>query len=401
MLVGLISPKQYAFEGNYALNAPLSCATLARRLLDDGIQSEAIDMDGLGAKENWVMNGIDSYDAIGLSCMSSQAEGARRLLLLIKHRYPEKYVVCGGVDVTFEPQKYLDWGADCAVTGEADGNVAEIFRTQPKGIVAGKQGRIDGRPVWEHHMPKPWQYKGHPEPIALPEAMFMAQRGCPWRCAFCANPVNGRKPRRREVDDVVDEIKYLQSNGVKCCFAYDDEFVDHPNLPYALSILEKVPEMLYRCQGRCNCDSQEDKELLRSLTKNGLKRVMWGVESMSQTVLNAITKHTNLDAIQKTLENAKDVGLQNFIFFMSGMPEETWEEATKTYEWAKKAKDDSLIDIIQVMTCVPMRGSDLEIRSKKEGWYFEGHPLNFLVVAGTPWMSQAEIAIHTARMKAL
>jgi len=98
------------------------------------------------------------------------------------------YVVCGGVDVTLFPEKYLQWGATCAVVGQADGNVHEIFTQRPRGVVKGEPGPIHGRPLWEHHRPLPWQYPGHPDPIAWPEALCMATRGCPYKCSFCFPP---------------------------------------------------------------------------------------------------------------------------------------------------------------------------------------------------------------------
>jgi len=401
VLVGLVNPHQYTQAFSYRLNAPITLAYLARRLADYDIECEAIDLGGLGKNESFILDGLEEFDAIGITALSNQAEGARRLLKLIRHHYPDMYVVCGGVDVTLFPEKYLQWGATCAVVGQADGNVHEIFTQRPRGVVKGKPGPIHGRPLWEHHRPLPWQYPGHPDPIAWPEALCMATRGCPYKCSFCGNIIwNGQRTRRREVDDVVEELHWLKDHGVKAVFFYDDEIVSAPTLSYLLDIISKVDGLVYRAQGRCDIEHKQ-VSLLYELARHGLKRVMWGVESFSDKVLAAANKQLTCEQIMETLKLSHQAGIENFAFIMAGMPEETPEAASATFSTLKTVLTVKLVQKVQVTPCTPMPGTALYKQAEAEGWLFEGDPFQYSVTGGTPWMSQAEIAEYVQGLRRL
>lgn len=401
MLLGLVNPQQYNQATSYRLNAPLTMAYLARRLADHDIDAEAIDLGGLQEDENFVLEGLDEFDAIGITALSSQAEGARRLLRLIRHHRPKVYIACGGADVTLFPQKYLDWGASCAVVGQADGNVHEVFTKQPSGVIQGKPGPISGRPLWEMHRPYPWQYPGHPNPLALPEAIVMSSRGCPHHCTFCGNVVwNNQRVRYREVDDVADELNWLKGHGVRGIFEYSDEIVSVSSLPFLLSLLQKVDGLVYRAQGRCNLNG-ESKPILGEIAARGLKRVMWGVESFSDKVLDAMNKHLSPDSIMATLDVSRKAGIENFVFLMAGMPGETPAEAQRTFDGLQATLKSGLVQKVQVTACTPMPGTAFHDQAKHEGWLFPGEPFQDAVNGGTPWMSQAEIAKQVQRLRML
>lgn len=401
MLAGLINPHQYSLPGSYRLNAPITLAYLARRLADHDIECDAIDLGGLQQDENFILEGLEDYDAVGITAMSIQAEGARRLLKLIRYHRPDLYVACGGVDVSLFPQQYLDWGASAAVVGQADGNIHQVFQDQPQGLVAGQPGPIDGRPLWERHRPYPWQYPGHPHPLAWPEAISMFSRGCPHRCTFCGNVLHNRqRTRRRAVEDVVDELRWLQGHGVKAVFEYSDEIVDSPNLTYLLDILSSVQDLLFRAQGRCNI-TRDQAPMLEHLAASGLRRVMWGVESFSDPVLEAMDKDLAVDSVMTTLELAHAAGLENFIFLMTGMPEETSERASQTAVMLERVLSEGLVQKVQVTPCTPMPGTALYQQAQTGGWLHQGDPFQYQVTGGTPWMSQGEIAAHTQKLRQL
>ena len=402
-MIGLIQSRQCSLGAPYRLNAPLSCPTLAAHLIAAGMETHVLDLDGLGVNENFILDGLDDYDAIGISALSSQAEGARRLIKLIRAHVPEMYVVCGGVDPSLFPQRYLDWGADCVVTGEAEGNVAEVFATRPTGIVPGTPGNIDLRPAWEVTLPKPWQYPGHQHPLALPEAMVMTTRGCPHKCTFCGNIFNGQRTRTRSLDSVAEEFDYLAANGVKGIFLYDDELLDKNLIQFAhRTILLSNRRFLFRAQGRCNFPlTTESVDGLAALADEGLRRVMWGIESFSQPVLDAIHKDITVDDIENTLWASRNAGLENFAFLMAGLPGETPELADVTYRALKVHLENGSIQKVQITPCTPMPGTELYDQAKTEGWLWVGDDYQYAVQGATPWMSQGLLAEHIYRMREL
>jgi hypothetical protein len=66
VLAGLINPHQYSLPGSYRLNAPITLAYLARRLADHDIECDAIDLGGLQQDENFILEGLEDYDAVGI-----------------------------------------------------------------------------------------------------------------------------------------------------------------------------------------------------------------------------------------------------------------------------------------------------------------------------------------------
>lgn len=396
MRVLLCTPREYHTNHGSAMNAPITCAYLARKLDDAGIETIALDIGRMKLRENQIIPMLPETDALGISVMHSTMEGARRLITLARHHKPDLYIVCGGVAATIEPHTFLGWGADCVVTGQADGNVAAVFLKQPQGVVEGIPGDISGRPLWEVHVPKPWQYPGHHKAPALPEANVMATRGCPHNCSFCGNVVwHCEKTRFREVEEVHEEQQYLYDNGVRGIFWYDDELIEHRNLTYANQILHTG--MVHTAQGRCDI-RDDDMVALLALRTKGLRRIMWGVESADVGVLRAMKKGIMPEDIERTLEVAHEAGIENFVYLMAGMPEEGPEQADVTAKALERWLRDGLVQHFQVTAMTPMPGTEVYEQAKNEGWLHPGDPFQFRVGGGTPWMSQAEIVQHQNRL---
>jgi radical SAM superfamily enzyme YgiQ (UPF0313 family) len=339
-------------------------------------------------------------DAVGISAMITHRQGARWLIKALRGVRPNIYICCGGLDPTVAPELYLEMGADCVVVGEADGNVAEVFRDMPVGIVPGVPGEIGGRPLWERHYPKPWEGGNHPWPLALPEAIAMFSRGCPYRCAFCANPYKGQKPRHRGVDDCADELEYLWDHGVRGLFLYDDAIVSHTELELLVNVLRKVPRFRVRAQGRCNL-KPGDHIRLAEAAAYGLRRVMWGVESFQPKVLEALGKDLTPSQVFYTLAMAREVGLENYVFMMTGCPLQGVQETRADIETLRDLVQGGLVQRAQVMPLTLLPGTEMTARAKAEGWYHEGDPLQYQVAAGTPWITKGDLAELTAEMRAV
>lgn len=396
MRVLLCTPREYHTPHGSAMNAPITTAYLARRLDDAGMEVMAVDIGMMRNREAAIAPILPEADALGLSVMHSTMEGARRLITYARHIKSDIWICCGGVAPTVEPETFLAMGADCVVTGQADGNVATIFKQQPSGIIEGLPGDISGRPLWEVHCPKPWEYPGSYKAPAHPEAIVMATRGCPWHCTMCGNVVwGGQRTRYRDVDDVRDEQGWLAQQGVKGIFWYDDELIEHRNLAYAANVLRG--DLAHVAQGRCDI-RQGDVGALRELVAAGLKRVMWGVESADVGVLQALQKGTTPEAIEETLRTAHDAGIENHAYLMVGMPEEGPEEAERTYQALKGWLAEGIVRRFQATAMTPMPGTPIYAQAQAEGWLSGGDPFQFRATGGTPWMSQAEIIAHHNRL---
>ncbi len=167
---------------------------------------------------------------------------------------------------------------------------------------------------------------------------FQSSRGCYWgKCSFCDQDF-GQNFNVKNVDKLTDEfIKLKEKYGVKYF-----EFIDESVGPSYLSELtEKIEEknidINYFFDARL--ENTFAKDLLQKAFKSGLRMVLWGLESGSDSVMKLINKGIDIDKRLEILKNSSDSGVWNFAFIFFGFPTETVEDAKKTIKLICENKD--------------------------------------------------------------
>ena len=406
MRIGLVNPPlHYYMRMRYSYVATVGLPILAALLEQAGHEVEVVDAEALC----WVPDRVAAYgatygwEAAGVSALTMSRRGAAETVAALRQRIPGLYIVAGGVHPTIYPDEALGWGADCVMTGEADGNVAEVFGQQPRGVVAGVP------PVDLDVLPEPaWhllalktvnRYPGMTPPYPPPDACMLASRGCPHRCVFCGDTIfGGRLWRPRSPERIADEIEHLRQRwGINSIFIYDDEMIgmsDRQSVWMRDVCRAIIGRGLHhgihlRTQGRCSV-KHVDLETLTLMRQAGFRMVMWGVESFSQTVLDAVRKGTSPEMILHTLRTARQAGLDNFVFLMVGNLEETPAEAEKTVAGLRQCLDEGLVQFRQVTITSPQPATELWRRAEAEGWLVEQPAVGAAmheVYGATPWMT--------------
>lgn len=162
--------------------------------------------------------------------------------------------------------------------------------------------------------------------IILP---FQSSRGCYWgKCSFCDQDF-GQNFNVKNVEKLTDEfIQLKEKYGLKYF-----EFIDESVSPSYLSeladkIKEKNIDINYFFDARL--ESTFCGDLLKKAYNSGLKMVLWGLESGSNSVMELINKGIDIDKRLDILKNSSDAGIWNFAFIFFGFPTETTEDAKKT-----------------------------------------------------------------------
>jgi len=95
----------------------------------------------------------------------------------------------------------------------------------------------------------------------------------------------------------------------------------------------------------------------------GCEELGYGVESLSQAVLDQHAKMINLDQVYLALENTAKVGLRSRLFLIIGLPGEPPGYSQRLDDFLKRANPDG----VDLSTLVPYPGSDIYHNPTKYG----------------------------------
>ena len=176
--------------------------------------------------------------------------------------------------------------------------------------------------------------------IVLP---FNLGKGCYWdRCLFCEIPfINNRTKqnfRIKEVSLIVDQLEELSRKYNTPYFQFTDESC-HPDVLAAIAdkTIERKLNIRYICYARF--DLGFSQKLCKHLYQAGCRKILFGLESGSQRILDMVNKGISVDQAEKTLRNCAGAGIRFRVFAMIGLPHETVDEAMETFNFFKRNKD--------------------------------------------------------------
>lgn len=329
---------------------PLGLGYLSSVLNLQGISHEGVDLWGSQFSEDQAIEKIDfeRYDVIGISSYSTQYRYLKNFSKKVKELYPEKPIICGGPGPTFSYEMILkNTGVDVCILGEGEETLIDLLQNYGslgavKGIAYRENGKIvvtDSRqPIKDlDALPLPNRELFDLEKIIEVAARvkdqsrradgcwelrrsadIIAGRGCPYNCNYCSKTFEGL--RLRSVDGIMSEIEELIRKYRIDHIQFNDELV-LINRKRTLQLCTELGRLgiAWSCQGRIN---QVDREILHAMKKAGCVEIGYGVESVSQTILDAMNKRINAADIVPVVKMTRDVGIRPVIQYMYGYPGE-------------------------------------------------------------------------------
>lgn len=179
-----------------------------------------------------------------------------------------------------------------------------------------------------------------------PWMTLFTSRGCIGNCKYCligGSSVNrgyGRPVRLQSPERVIEEIEILiKKFGVKHITFWDDCFTLHQKRVEDICrlIIEKKLKFRWSCMSRVDL---ADESLLKLMKKAGLKRIGFGIESGSQSILNSIPKRTTVSQNLNAIKVCKKLKIWVWIYLIIGLPEENWDSIQETIKFVSKSKPD-------------------------------------------------------------
>ena len=270
-----------------------------------------------------------------------------------------------GSDSTDNPQLFLESGFDFVCCGESEDTLVQLCMSilrgeEPPEIdglvrldVRGKLNRSPQRlaknPRWTE-LPFPARELIDLEPYrnawikahGLFSTNMVSSRGCPYHCNWCAKPISGNKFHLRPAAEVAEEMRLLKTlAGVEHIWFGDDIFaLDHEWVAqFSTEVNKRLASLPFKIQTRANLMTEQT---VRNLAISGCAEVWMGVESGSQTVLNAMDKGLSLDSVRAARRRLKQAGIRACFFLQFGYPGERWEELQETIDFVRETRPDDV-----------------------------------------------------------
>ena len=292
----------------------------------------------------------DQPDLIGVSITAtSQIIPGLTLCRLIKEAAPNIHLTIGGsiftrlVDNLRRCPSLFDLTDDIIVfegetallelVNQLDGK--KDFSKVPN-LIYRQNGKITvNQPFYSENinqLPAP-NYDGFPLGLYLsPEPVLPVQfsRGCYYKdCAFCALTLDHQNFRQKEPGRTVEELEWLkQRYGAQRFFFTDECFALSPTKRLCQQIIDKKLDIKWTCEMRF--EKHLTHELLASMRDAGCLKIVFGLESFNQRVMDFMKKGIKQEWVRRIADDCVDLGIAVHCYIIVGFPTEKEEEARET-----------------------------------------------------------------------
>ena len=198
---------------------------------------------------------------------------------------------------------------------------------------------------------------------------FITSRGCTYNCGFCYNKAfNKRRWRTHSIEFVVENLKMLKKDyGINQISFCDDNFcTDIDRAIKIVELLNEIDIMSSYLQFRI---PSLNENLLKQLQKLGTKRILLGIESGSNRILELINKGITRELViekMKLLSKFPDISVNAAMII--GYPTESMKEIEMTIDLGIEISRLVPSAVVTLQTYLPFPGSDLYNLAIKEGF---------------------------------
>lgn len=312
---------------------------------------------------------------VGLYCNLMTKQNVLRMIPVC--REVGATVILGGPEPASYAAEYLASGANIVVTGEGELTLEELIphlarhghsrlHTIQGLIFRDDEGQVvdtGARPYIKDLSAQPWPdrdaidmpryldtWKTH---HGLSSVSLITARGCPYTCTWCSHTVFGHTHRRRSVEDVADEVAWIQSTYRPDQLWYaDDVLTIAPRwfLNYAAELKRRGLQIPFECISR---PDRLDEEIIAALKEMGCIRLWLGSESGSQRILEAMKRKTEVDDLLAKSRLLQSAGIEVGMFIMLGYDGEEVADLEATVDYLKQASPDTFLTTV----AYPIKGT--------------------------------------------
>jgi radical SAM superfamily enzyme YgiQ (UPF0313 family) len=306
----------------------------------------------------------EEFDAVAISSFSAQMPDA--YTLADRYRALGTKVILGGLHATAMPEEALAH-ADLVALGEGEIVWPDIVSAlqnqtnQSRRIYDARNTSFDlaSAPVPSYELLDVERYN---------RLTVQTQRGCPFRCEFCASSIQiSPTYKLKPTDRVMAEIHHIKSLWPRPFieFADDNTFV---NKSHSKRLMRALSKEQVRWFTETDVSVADDAELLSLMRDSGCAQVLIGFESTAFSALDGLEQRSNwkarqVDRYMEAIDRIQSYGITVngcFILGLDGTGPDSFDEI------ARFVAESGLYEVqITVQTAFP--GTPLYARLKREG----------------------------------
>jgi radical SAM superfamily enzyme YgiQ (UPF0313 family) len=309
---------------------------------------------------------LPSCDLAALSTFTAQAKDAYE----ISRRYRELGVktVIGGLHATANPQEALRY-CDAVVVGEGELSWPSLLADFEAGHLRSTYGP-DGREFDLANAPMP--RFDLLDPTKYNRLTVQTQRGCPWKCDFCASSITlTSRYKLKPIPRVISEIRAIKQIWSRPFieFADDNTFV---HKRHARELMRALAEENVRWFTETDLSVAQDEELLSLMREAGCAQILIGLESPTAAGLDGLElkqnwKRKRLDSYKEAVARIQSHGIAVNGCFVLGLD----GDSSRVFEGVWNFVEESGLQEVQITVMTAFPGTPLYERLLAEGRLIE------------------------------
>ncbi|MCO4793746.1 MAG: cobalamin-dependent protein [Bacteriovoracaceae bacterium] len=289
---------------------------------------------------------------IGFSAFHHNVPVILDLSTRVKKLSPEKIIVIGGPQTTYDSKSLQHESIDFLIIG--DGEVIlenllnALINNQHPNTVEGisyksnnqwtntssRKNTLDLNKIAPPEF-KDFKLDQYPE-LFIP---LETSRGCVYRCTFCSETVMFSPFRFKKAEFTYKEIKTLQKDiGTHSNFFYftDSLINGHiKELDRLCDIMIKNNDYIH-WGGKASIRDKMTREFLQKLYDAGCRLLDFGIESAAPNVLKDMKKSFTRDVASRVIKDCYEIGIQVHLMWIVGFPTETEDDHNISLDFVKE-----------------------------------------------------------------
>lgn len=339
------------------LHYPVDLLLLTGTLIDNNYEIKVIDAMIKGYTPAETLRKISDLQSDYLVCLvgSISWDEDKKFLQEVKNQNPNLKIIGTGDIFLDEGKKVIDENnffeacildfSDNSILSlieglENNGNGKQlidncIYRGNGSGPLAGNVIRRKGEfslPIPKHEYFPLKEYK-YAFSRNFPTAHLLTDFGCAFNCSFCPIRIDNLGFKVRPIYEIIQELKYLKSLGIKELYFRDQTF--GANKKRAIELCKRMKEenlkFTWHCFSRVDVVTEE---LLDAMRDAGCHTIIFGIESIHDKTLQDVQKRINAEKIKDAFVLCKKKKIRRAATFIIGLPGETEEDIMKTVDFA-------------------------------------------------------------------